>query len=398
MAETQDSPGARERKLKTIGYFAMFVALGLSISVIGPTLPGLAEQTHTHLSQISILFTAHSLGYLVGSYIGGRFYDRIPGHPVLAGMLVAIAIALVITPVTNFLWLLATAIFIAGVGGGGVDVGGNVMLAWTYRRNVGPYMNGLHFFFGVGAFLTPIIIAQAVLVTGSYKWGYWIIALMMLPAAFWLLMYPSPTIISRQEDSTPGTSDRLLILLMMAFFFLYVGGEASFGGWIFTYSLALDLASETNAAYLTSVFWGALMVGRLVSIPLAARFRSGTLLWVDLIGCLLSISMILVLPHSPIAIWAGTIGTGFFMASMFPTMMTLAERRLGLSGRITGLFLIGASLGGMTVPWIIGQLFEGVGPRVTMWVVFIVMSLTVGVFILIQSKSSVEQQDVQSFH
>jgi fucose permease len=236
------------------------------------------------------------------------------------------------------------------------------------------------------------------LVTGSFKWGYWVVALMMFPAALWLLRLPSPTIISRQDDNTPGVSDRLLLLLMMAFFFLYVGGEASFGGWIFTYSLALDLVTETAAAYLTSVFWGALTIGRLISIPLAVRFKSSTLLWVDLIGCLLSMLLILALPFSPIAIWVGTFGVGLSMASIFPVMMTLAERRLGLTGKITALFLIGSSLGGMTVPWLIGQLFEGVGPRVTMWVVLIVMVLAVGVFILIQSTSRVEQQNVQSFH
>ena len=390
MAEIQASSVARERNFKTIGYFAIFVALGSSVAVIGPTLPWLAEQTHSQLNQISILFTAHSFGYLVGALLSGKMFDRFPGHPLMVAMLVGMAVVLALVPVAPGLWLLALAIFISGVAGGGLDVGGNLMLVWTHRRDVGPFMNGLRFFFGLGAFLTPIIMAQAMLLADSFKWGFWIVALFMLPAALWLVRLPSPAIISQQEDNAAPSSDRLLMLMMMAFFFLYVGAEASFGGWIFTYSLVLDLTSETGAAYLTSVFWGALMVGRLVSIPLSVRFRSSTLLWVDLIGCLLSILLILALPLSPIAIWAGTIGVGFFMASMFPTMMTLAERRLGLSGMITGLFLVASSLGGMTVPWLIGQLFEGVGPRVTMWVILIVMGLAVGVFVLIKSTSSVE--------
>jgi fucose permease len=383
MTDIPASIEARARNLKTIGYFAMFVSLGLSIAVLGPTLPGLAEQTNTQLNQISILFTAHSLGYMLGALLSGRLFDRLPGHWLLVVMLVSIAVVLSLVPVTPSLWLLALAIFISGIGGGGLDVGGNLMLVWVHRGKVGPYMNGLHFFFGLGAFLTPIIMAQAVLVTGSFKWGYWAIASMMLPAALWLLRLPSPSIIARQEDSTKVRSDRLVLLLLMAFFFLYVGGESSFGGWIFTYASALELTSETSAAYLTSVFWGALMVGRLVSVPLAVRFRSSYLLGVDLIGCLLSIMLILLLPKSSAALWVGTIGVGFWMASLFPLMMTLAENRLGLSGQITGWFLVASSLGGMTIPWLIGQLFVDISPRATMMVILIVMSLALGVFGLI---------------
>lgn len=380
---------------KTIGYFATFTALGMSIAVIGPTLPGLAEQTQSQLNQISILFTAHSLGYLTGSFLGGRFFDRLPSHPIMGGMLVVLAIMLALVPITPLLWLLALAVFIAGASGGGLDVGGNLMLVWAHRRNVGPYMNGLHFFFGVGAFLTPIIMAQAVLITGSYQWGYWVVALLILLPAAWLMRLRSPVIQTQIQENTSGNEKSKLIALMVLFFFLYVGAEASFAGWIYTYSRSLNLASETNAAYLTSVFWGALMLGRLLAIPLAVRFRSSVLLWVDLVGCMLSMLLILAIPFSPIVLMFGTVGVGLSMASMFPTMMTLAEKRLGLSGKITGWFLVGSSLGGMTIPWFIGQLFEGVGPRITMVVIQVVIVLAAGVFGLIRANSHTGGENAQ---
>jgi fucose permease len=34
-----------------------------------------------------------------------------------------------------------------------------------------------------------------------------------------------------------------------------------------------------------------------------------------------------------------------------------------ITGQTTGWFLVGASAGGMFLPWLIGQLFETVGPR-----------------------------------
>ena len=76
---------------RTIGYFAVFVAIGLETAALGPTLPGLAEQTGTQLDAISILFPAHALGYMFGSFFGGRLYDRIPGHTLMVGMLLLLA-------------------------------------------------------------------------------------------------------------------------------------------------------------------------------------------------------------------------------------------------------------------------------------------------------------------
>ena len=141
----------------------------------------------------------------------------------------------------------------------------------------------------------------------------------------------------------------------------YVGAEAAFGGWIYTYAVALDLSGATTAAYLTSAFWGALTFGRLVGIPIAARFRPRTILLVDLLGCLASVGVILVWTSSPVAVWLGALGLGFSMASIFPTAISLAERRIPITGAVTGWFLVASSIGAMSVPWLIGQLFEPVG-------------------------------------
>ncbi len=381
---------------KTIGYYAAFAALGMVGASLGPTLPGLAEHTQTQISEISFLFTARSLGFLLGSFLGGRLYDRSPGHPLMAVVLIIMAVMMALAPLISLLWLLATTLLIMGAAEGTLDVGGNTLLIWVHRHKVGPFMNGLHFFFGAGAFLSPIIIAQTVLISDDITWAYWVLASLMLPVIVWLLRLPSPTVqaapkgdpvrqinhrsTARLRSPKPEAHKRLLVALIALFFFLYTGAEISFGGWIFTYAMALGLSGETAAAYLTSAFWGALTLGRLLTIPVAARLRPRSILLGGLVGCLVSVGIILLWSNALTATWLGTLGLGFSMASIFPTTLSLAERRLTITGRVFGWFFAGASAGGMTLPWLIGQLFEPIGPRVMMFAIVVDLIMALGIF------------------
>jgi fucose permease len=47
-------------------------------------------------------------------------------------------------------------------------------------------------------------------------------------------------------------------------------------------------------------------------------------------------------------------------------MISFAGRHIVITGRITGWFFMMSSLGGMFLPWLIGQFFESIGPQVTM--------------------------------
>lgn len=381
-------PGSGLRPLAaTIAYYAAFVGLGLTSASLGPTIPALRDQTGTDLSQVSILFVTRSTGYLLGSLLGGRLYDRTLGHPVMALSLLAMGGSLALAPFIPLLWVLALVLLAIGLAEGTLDVGGNALLVWVHRARVGPYMNALHFFFGLGAFLSPIVIAQAILVAGSYRWGYWLLALYTVPVAIWLLRLRSPRHVSHTAsgEREAVTVNWRLLSLVMLFLCFYVGAEIGVGNWLYTYALEMGLATETSAAYLTSVYWGAFMGGRLLSIPIAARVRPRVILWTDLIGTLICVGLLVLLPQSEWAIWLGAFGIGLFVASIFPTLITWSERRMSMTGLVTSMFLVGSSVGGIIIPWLIGQLFDRYGAWITMPAILVSIILLIGIFALLMA-------------
>lgn len=381
MTTTPQTENARNGKIsKTTGYYLAFFALGLMGAMLGPTLNALAEHTRSQISQISILFTARSLGYLAGSFVLGRLYDRLPGHWIISSMLVCMGILVAFSAVIPMLWLLFIVMLLIGVTEGIVDVGGNTLLMWVHSPNSGPFMNGLHFFFGAGAFISPLIIAWVVARTSDIQWAYWTLAILFLPAALWLACLPSPTNPAATRTGPVAKVNPILVSLVALFLFLYVGAEVSFGGWVYTYAVDLKLADIQTAALLTSFFWGALTAGRLLSIPIALRAQPRRILLVDLVGVIVSFLIVLFWPVPSVGLWVGSIAIGLFMASIFPTMLSFAEKRMAMSGKVTGYFFIGSSLGGMFVPWLCGQLFDLRGPQSAMILMLIVAVLNLALF------------------
>ena len=373
----------------TAAYFAAYIALGLTVGSLGPTLPSLAEQTHVGLGAISYLFTARSMGYALGAVRGGKMFDRHAGNPVIAVMLFAMSIMMTLVPVVPKLWLLLIVMLMLGAAEAALDVGAITLMAWVHGNRVVPFMNAMHSFFGVGALVAPIIVAQTALLTYPTTTGYFVIAALLLPVAAHIFRLPSPAVATTTKSEIPAATDKGLVLLIALFLFLYVGAEVSFAGWIFTYSVKLRLSSATTAAYLTSLFWGSLTIGRMLIIPIATRFKAASILISSLAGCLLSIGLIGLVPRSFASVLIGTAGLGLSMASIFPTTMSYAGQRIRITGRLTGWIVLVASVGTMVVPLIIGQFFQSAGPRVLVTVIAVVLLGAVGVLVAVLRRSSV---------
>ena len=376
--EAREHPSAHPVQTKDRSFFYFltygicFISLGLAMASLGPILPFMAEHINVSLGQISFLFTASSLGYLTGSAGGGRLYDRFKGHHL---MLIAVSLMIVMSilvPTISIFFPLLLVMFFFGLGQGMLDVGGNVNLLWVYQARVGPYMNALHFCFGVGAFLAPIVIHHVMkLAGGAITWPFWVLALLFLPSLVGLWALKSPTNPEKSDDLDGKKSvDYRLVVLMMVLFFLYVGVETGFGGWIFTYATQGNITDEAGASYMNSIFWGALTLGRLVSVLLAKRLRPSTLLIGNFSLAIAFLGLILLFPLNTTVVWIVSAGLGFSLSSVFPTLLALGESRMKITGSVTGMFFLGSSLGGTLLPMLLGQIFEYIGAYEIMLMLF----------------------------
>jgi FHS family Na+ dependent glucose MFS transporter 1 len=374
--------------IATAAYYLSFIVLGLTTAASGPSLLKFSEHTSTGLEQISLIFVAGSLGYLIGSFIGGRAYDRIAGHKLMAFTIFVMGMACLFIPVTGSLEILLLAMLISGIASGILDVGCNTLLMWTHGEKSGPFLNGLHFFFGVGSLIAPILLARVLQLTDDIQWLYWIFAIVCLPITVWLWFLPEPKH-GITEETKNAPFPVVPVILMAILFFLYVGLELGFGNWIYTYAFTLNLETEISAAFLTAIFWGAFTLGRLLGVWVSTRLRSRTIIFMDLIGCVISIAIVILWRDSSIALRIGTAGLGLSMASVFPTFILLAGERMQITGAITGWFLVGSGLGSMLLPWLIGQIFARTGPQ-AMTTILLVDLIGILIFLFLFLRTRVE--------
>jgi hypothetical protein len=75
-----------------------------------------------------------------------------------------------------------------------------------------------------------------------------------------------------------------------------------------------------------------------------------------------------------------TAGRYAWSCARVPATISLAGRHMTITGQATGFFFVGASLGNMGLPWLIGQRFVLDGPPVVMLSIAIDLALAIGVF------------------
>ncbi|XP_051954291.1 sodium-dependent glucose transporter 1-like [Xyrauchen texanus] len=386
--------GACWRWLVSLALYASSLGLGMAISVLGPTFEDLAINVNKNISNLSYIFVGRSSGYAGGSLLGGILFDCVNSHLLLGFSLLITSFGMFGTPFCKQAWLLTALVSSVGMSMGVIDTGGNVLILNTWGEQAGPHMQALHFSFAAGAFASPII---AKLLFGQKKdpsmnsttyapplsvsssktilpfshpkiniissmWAYIVIGafVLLVSLLFFILYFSSPPISNRVKTASGkplfSKHHNTLIFLLSMFFFFYVGGEVAYGSFIFTYAKVYAGMDEAQAAGLNSVFWGTFAAGRGLAIFFATCLHPGTLILLSVVCTTVSSLLLMLLSRSNPVLWICTALYGLSMSTIFPSGISWLEQYTKVTGRSASVFVVGAALGEMALPALLGFL------------------------------------------
>ncbi|MGZ4795800.1 MAG: MFS transporter [Acidimicrobiia bacterium] len=353
-------------------YFASFLGLGVAISFFGPALPTLRHQTHSTLGQMGLVFAAQSLGGLVGSIAAGRLFRSFGGPHLIALAVFALAGSIALTGIATSLVVVVALGAVLGLGAGTMDVGANTLVPTVVDPDsLVSSMNALHMCFAIGAVATPLLVGLSTATVDGLELATTTFGVVLAALGFVLWTRDraegARRAAEQHEEAGPSPAPWRLAFVA-AFFLLYVGLEVCFAGWIATYADELHLGAGWPTA-LTATFWGGFLVGRLGMAWRGDRLDTGRVLWVSVLAATVIAVAIAVVGSAPVAILALAGLFGAVIAPQFPTMLAHLHRAFPLTGPVTAWCIAGSAVGGLTLPPLIGALFDGVGAGALPWTV-----------------------------
>ncbi|XP_071477459.1 sodium-dependent glucose transporter 1A-like [Diadema antillarum] len=181
------------------------------------------------------------------------------------------------------------------------------------------------------------------------------------------------------EDDTKKCTFHLRVMsLLFLFYFLYVGAEVSYGGFVATFAVQSSLEfSQDRAALVVSVFWGTFTLGRGLAICLASVVSPLRMIIFDLVGAVAAcVALSLAGDSNETVLWAGTSLLGLSMASLFPSGIAWLQTYTRVTGNAASFLVVGSALGEMAVPLLISSLFTWISDKGYMSLMYIMLAIT----------------------
>ena len=372
-------------------------------SVRGPTLLDLKDLIGVEISDVATIFAFKSFGGFIGVIMVGLLLDRFQPSVQYIFLFITFftkTLATCLLPHSPNLMVMQSVEFIFGLCHGSFHSVGNLLQIriWTGSGyDSSPYMYALHFFYGIGALVTPVIakpflsessLNTALLNTDELELGnaqIWTIKT-LYPLISLIMLLPSPFFIyyfiqDRKEEKRFHRSssiedaslqqevsgkylsrNKVTVLMIFAaiYYFTMAGVEHGFRSFTAVFSVNSELAlTRPEAADVLATFYVAFAAVRGLMIPLSTLVSAPVVLWSSSAILLASTTLLSVWSQSSIEVLKTGVGlSGAGVGSMFAAGMLWLKELVPINNKITAIICFAARLAEQSYSMGIGSIIE----------------------------------------
>ena len=372
--------------------YLIFISLGLPDSLFGVAWPVI----HLDFAVPERFASLYSIivGICTGglSLFAGKLLRRF-GTPLVTTVSILLTviglIGMSLSPSIIIMMLFAVVL---GSGAGAIDTGLNNYVSTHYKAQ---HMNWLHCFWGVGVTVSPLIMS-IFLNDGMHSWrtgyrtvgfiqsGILIIVLCVLP--LWLKLEKKNATRIEKEQFNAIDKKMFQIFAMKGVIpsvlslSLYSAMEFIIGTWGASYLVNVFEMSPAGAAQWVSLYYGGIMIGRLISGFVAMKLRDNDLIRIGIMTAALGVGIMFIPMGRVQNTGLFLIGVGF--GPIMPSVLHSIPDRFGTeySADITGYHTFGANAIGFLLQLTFGYFATGTTFGITP---FVLLGLII-LFILMQ--------------
>ena len=346
--------------------------LGMCFALLGSISVKLMPRLQIDQGKFGNLISAFMFSCLVSSLVIGVVSDKIGFQPVaVIGFFLTVACILILAYGKSYMTVLLPCLLL-GFGAMAMNTAGNVLAPQVLYNGENPAAasNLANVFFGLGLFLTPLIVSLLFNKTTYEKAVSALAVLLLVPGviAFMATGYPDSNAAFDFAGSVKLLSQPAVIVAGLLLF-CYISLEATFCNWLPSYGKEViksetpdmeEQSADTSAQRLLSLFAIAMMVGRLV-MSFVVKPGMGHLFIAGAAVVMLIVVFLMTNTKSSGQARIMAVLAGFFFGPCFPTTLGVIFSKYSsdVHGTIFGtIFAVGLA-GAVIVPNAIGKLSKG---------------------------------------
>jgi len=347
-------------------------ALGMCFAFLGSISVKLMPKLGINEGKFGTLISVYMFTSMVASLIIGVLLDSIGYKPIAIVGFILTAIVIFLFAYGKSYGMAIVAALLFGFGAMALNTAGNTLAPVVLfgGENPAAAQNLGNVFFGLGLFLTPLIVSSLFQKTTFEKAVSVLALIALVPVIFAIIaVYPASQAGFELANAVSLLSKGAVIVAAIALFF-YIGLEMTFNNWLPTYGKAVikDAGAESDpdkvdasASRLLMYFGFFMMIGRLITSFIPAITANGD--WALAIAALISGFIILGMTLTKSVSQSRVLASlaGLFFGPIFPTTVgvTFAKFSPEIYGSIFGIIFAVGLLGAVVLPKAVGNIAAG---------------------------------------